>query len=243
MGGLGTREYKPRRDTTFHHELSALRLQAESLNGRVGSRAVVATGGWRDAIWQLTVDLDRGQFCGALLLLGAVDAFCPGWGGSVPPVSRRSPDRPAHVRHRDAVGSRRAGRLQPGRTSPTPAGEGRPDTVTTIPPRRHSCGSRVVWWDRPEPYFFTTKQSAVVRVQWQKWMAGTHYATLTEMLDAAHGGNALDLPDPGSGAGQRPSDSKRLRDVFKNHRNWGELIVQADRSTVPGATGLSRLHI
>ncbi|HDZ20161.1 hypothetical protein LCGC14_0017170 [marine sediment metagenome] len=84
-------------------------------------------------------------------------------------------------------------------TATSPKAERRPAT--------HSPTYRSVNW-YGETYTFTGNQAACVKTLWEAWGNGTPDIADDHMLDKAG------------------IETKRLRDVFRNHPAWGTMIVQ-----------------
>lgn len=70
---------------------------------------------------------------------------------------------------------------------------------------RHSPDYRSVHW-HGQDYIFTPTQAAVVRLLWESWEDGNGDVGQETLLEAAG------------------SESKRLRDLFKDHPAWGNVI-------------------
>jgi hypothetical protein len=84
-----------------------------------------------------------------------------------------------------------------------------------LPPTSHSPDYCAVRW-HGEAYTFTPTQAAVVRQLWEAWADGSPEVRQETLLEAAD------------------STAGRLRDLFRGHPAWGNLIV-------PAAKGMYRL--
>src|SRR5262249_52852577 len=79
-------------------------------------------------------------------------------------------------------------------------------------PARHSVDFRTVTWFGKE-YRFTPTQAHCVKVLWEAWQNGTPDVGQETILEEAG------------------SDSKRLQDLFKNHKTWRELITTVQKGS------------
>ena len=73
----------------------------------------------------------------------------------------------------------------------------------------HSPDYRSVRWNGKN-YFFTSYKAACVKILWENWEKGTPDVGDTTVLETAG------------------CESSRVLDVFKNHPNWTEMIVQGE---------------
>lgn len=73
----------------------------------------------------------------------------------------------------------------------------------------------VTWYGTP--YIFSPKQAACIRIFWEAWKEGTPWVADGTILQKA-------------GVGDR----QRLRDVFRDHKAWGSMIVRGPQQDLHG---------